>query len=81
MLRAIPLIGRMERGPFMQAGEYLSHAIELEPEYAAAYAWYAYWHDVPGRPGLGRRSERHDGEGGQLSPSGLSCSTRSMRGA
>jgi DNA-binding SARP family transcriptional activator/TolB-like protein len=44
MLRAIPLIGRMERGPFMQAGEYLSHAIELEPEYAAAYAWYAYWH-------------------------------------
>jgi tetratricopeptide (TPR) repeat protein len=44
MLRAIPLIGRMEHGPFMQAGEYLSHAIELEPDYAAAYAWYAYWH-------------------------------------
>jgi DNA-binding SARP family transcriptional activator/TolB-like protein len=43
MLRAIPLIGRMERGPFMQAGEYLSHAIELEPDYAAAYAWHAYW--------------------------------------
>ncbi len=44
MLRAIPLIGRMEREPFMEAGEYLSHAIELEPDYAAAYAWYAYWH-------------------------------------
>jgi DNA-binding SARP family transcriptional activator/tetratricopeptide (TPR) repeat protein len=44
MLRAIPLIGRMERGPYMLAGKYLAHAIELEPDYAAAHAWYAYWH-------------------------------------
>jgi DNA-binding SARP family transcriptional activator/TolB-like protein len=44
MLRAIPLIGRMERGPYMMAGEYLAHAIDLEPDYAAAHAWYAYWH-------------------------------------
>ncbi len=44
VLRAIPLIGRLEREPFMQAGEYLAHAIELEPDYAAAYAWFAYWH-------------------------------------
>ncbi|MDR3537312.1 MAG: BTAD domain-containing putative transcriptional regulator [Acetobacteraceae bacterium] len=43
MLRAIPLIGRLERGPFMKAGEYLKRSIELEPDYAAAYAWYAYW--------------------------------------
>lgn len=43
MLRAIPLIGRLERGQFMKAGEYLGRAIELEPDYAAAYAWYAYW--------------------------------------
>ncbi|HEY7577025.1 MAG TPA: BTAD domain-containing putative transcriptional regulator, partial [Acetobacteraceae bacterium] len=44
VLRAIPLIGRMERSHYMMAGEYLSRAIELEPDYAAAYAWYAYWH-------------------------------------
>ena len=44
MLRAIALIGRMEREPFMQAGRYLASAIALEPDYAAAYAWYAYWH-------------------------------------
>ncbi|HBK08163.1 MAG TPA: hypothetical protein DDZ81_20315 [Acetobacteraceae bacterium] len=44
MLRAIPLIGRMEHDPYMQAGEYLSNAITLDPDYAAAYAWYAYWH-------------------------------------
>jgi DNA-binding SARP family transcriptional activator/TolB-like protein len=43
VLRAIPLIGRLERGQFMKAGEYLKRAIELEPDYAAAYAWYAYW--------------------------------------
>lgn len=44
VLRAIPLIGRMERGPYMIAGEYFANAIALEPDYAGAYAWYAYWH-------------------------------------
>jgi len=44
MLRAVPLIGRMDRGHFMKAGEYLAKAIALEPDYAAPYAWYAYWH-------------------------------------
>jgi tetratricopeptide (TPR) repeat protein len=37
-------MGRMEHAPFLQAGDYLRRAIELEPEYATAYAWYAYWH-------------------------------------
>ena len=44
MLRAIPLMGRMEHEPFMKAGDHLADAIALEPDYAAAYAWYAYWH-------------------------------------
>jgi DNA-binding SARP family transcriptional activator/TolB-like protein len=44
MLRAIPLIGRMERPHFMRAGTHLANAIQLEPDYAAAHAWYAYWH-------------------------------------
>ena len=35
---------RMERAPFMQAGAHLAQAIEVEPDYAAAHAWYAYWH-------------------------------------
>jgi DNA-binding SARP family transcriptional activator/TolB-like protein len=43
VLRSLPLIGRLEREPFMQAGAYLNRAIELEPDYAAAHAWYAYW--------------------------------------
>jgi DNA-binding SARP family transcriptional activator/TolB-like protein len=44
MLRSIPLIGRMEHEAFMQAGQHLADAIALEPDYAASYAWYAYWH-------------------------------------
>jgi len=44
MLRAIPLMGRMERNAYMQAGQYLADSITLEPDYAAAHAWYAYWH-------------------------------------
>ena len=44
VLRAIPLIGLMERGRYMMAGEYLASALALEPDYAAAHAWYAYWH-------------------------------------
>jgi DNA-binding SARP family transcriptional activator len=44
VLRAMPLILRLEQTPFMQAGELLRQAIMLEPDYAAAYAWLAYWH-------------------------------------
>ena len=44
MLRAIPLINRMERVPYERAGEYLAKAIAVEPDYASAHAWYAYWH-------------------------------------
>ncbi len=44
MLRAMPLMRRLEAGPFRQAGQYLADAIALEPDYAAAHAWYAWWH-------------------------------------
>jgi DNA-binding SARP family transcriptional activator/Tfp pilus assembly protein PilF len=44
VLRSIPLMTRFERESFSQAGEYLAQAIALEPDYAAAHAWYAYWH-------------------------------------
>jgi DNA-binding SARP family transcriptional activator len=44
MLRAVSLIGQMEQGPFMRAGQYLADAIALEPDYPRLYAWYAQWH-------------------------------------
>jgi DNA-binding SARP family transcriptional activator/TolB-like protein len=44
LLRALSLIDRLERPLFVQAGELLRQAITVEPDYAAAHAWYAYWH-------------------------------------
>ena len=43
VLTAIKGIFRLDRPKFMRARELLLHAIELDPEYAAAHAWMAYW--------------------------------------
>lgn len=43
VLRAIPSMTRLERTNFLLAGDLLRQAIQLEPEYASAHAWYAYW--------------------------------------
>ena len=45
-MRAVRLIGRMDCVQFMKVGELLCKAIALEPDDAASYAWYAYWHGV-----------------------------------
>jgi TolB-like protein len=44
VLSAIQSIYRPDRDRFMQAGTLLATAVELDPGYAAAYAWLAYWH-------------------------------------
>ena len=43
VLRALPLIVRLRRAEFMQAGELLSRALEIDPDFAAAHAWRAFW--------------------------------------
>ena len=43
LLRALPALTRLERLHFGQAGALLRQAIALEPDYAAAHAWYACW--------------------------------------
>ena len=43
MLRALPGLSRLEREHFMQSGQWLRHAISLEPDFAPPYAWYACW--------------------------------------
>lgn len=43
ILRAISQIHLFERRSFMQAGELLHRAIELEPEYSPAHSWLALW--------------------------------------
>jgi DNA-binding SARP family transcriptional activator/TolB-like protein len=44
VLRSVLLMTRLERSGFVQAGEQLARALVLEPEHAAAHAWYASWH-------------------------------------
>lgn len=44
LLRALPLIGRLDKQMFMQAGDFLRQAINQEQDYAAAHTWAAYWH-------------------------------------
>ena len=43
VLRAIPLITRLEKPLFMQAGDLLRQASMQEPDYAAGHAWLAFW--------------------------------------
>ncbi len=43
LLSAIQGIFRQDRTTFMHARELLAHAIALDPEYAAAHGWMAYW--------------------------------------
>jgi DNA-binding SARP family transcriptional activator/TolB-like protein len=43
VLRAMPLISRLDKPLFLEAGDLLRRAVELEPDYASGHAWYAYW--------------------------------------
>ncbi len=80
MLCSIPLIGRMEHDPFMLAGQHLAAAIALEPDYAAAHAWYAFWHvlligqDWADTPKLARE------KGGQLAERAIMLDPFDARG-
>lgn len=44
LLRAIVAIHRIDRDSFVAAGVWLREAMALEPNCAAAHAWYGYWH-------------------------------------
>ncbi|MFC7693506.1 hypothetical protein ACFQY5_32185 [Paeniroseomonas aquatica] len=44
LLRAIPAIHRLDQAGFLAAGDWLRQATALEPDYAPALAWHAYWH-------------------------------------
>ena len=44
MLRAVPLIYQASPTAFRTAGEFLERALRLDPDYAHAHAWMAFWH-------------------------------------
>ena len=43
VLRSIPCMNRLERVAFMQGGDMLRRAIELDPEFASAHSRYSFW--------------------------------------
>jgi DNA-binding SARP family transcriptional activator/TolB-like protein/cytochrome c-type biogenesis protein CcmH/NrfG len=43
LLQAIPLIYRMEREKYEEAGRLIRQALEIDPDNAMACAWAAYW--------------------------------------
>ncbi len=44
LLRAIPAVYRLDEAGFRAAGEMLAQAVARDPQFAAAHAWWAYWH-------------------------------------
>ena len=44
VLRAFALVHRLSSEEFLQAGDLLAKAIALDPGYAAAYTWRAWWY-------------------------------------
>lgn len=55
-LRALDLMGGLERDPFEQARTYLDRAIEADPGFSAPLAWAARWHTL--RIGQGWSSDK-----------------------
>jgi tetratricopeptide (TPR) repeat protein len=43
LARAIPLMGRLRRDAFDEAGALITRAMASEPDFAVAHAWYAFW--------------------------------------
>lgn len=43
LLRAIPLIYRLERDKYEEAGRLINQALEIDPDNAMACAWAAFW--------------------------------------
>ncbi len=66
VLAAIQGIFRLDRPDFMRARELLTRAIELDPEYAAAHAWMAYWNIMAVGLGWVENPRERDVVGGNL---------------
>ncbi len=52
VLRALPLLYTFNERDFAEAGHYLERAVSLDPGYAQAHAYLAWWHNL--RAGEGR---------------------------
>ncbi len=72
LLRSLPLISRLEKPLFMQAGDLLRQAMAQEPDYAAAHTWAAYWHIFLVGQGWSRDAASSMAEAGRLAERAVS---------
>lgn len=79
VLRAMPLMSRMEREQYIQAGEFLRRAIALEPDYSAAHAWFAYWHIFLVGQGWAADSEEALRRAGELAEAAITLDPHDAR--
>ncbi len=66
VLRAMVLLGRLEKPQFMEAGELLRQAIAQEPDYVAAHTWYGFWHILLFGQGWAKDAQAVMAEAGRL---------------
>jgi TolB-like protein/Tfp pilus assembly protein PilF len=64
LLRALSLLYSFEESEFRDAGRYLDHAIELDPGYAQAYAYKAFWYGLA--LGEGRSKDAGDTKAAEI---------------
>lgn len=79
VLRAIPAIYRLEKAGFTEAGRHLEEAIRRAPDYAAAHAWYAFWHIFQVGQGWAGEAEAAMALAGALAERAISLDPRDGR--
>lgn len=80
LLRAIPAIYRLEEAGFREAGQWLEEAVAREPGYAAAHAWFAFWHVFLVGQGWADDPQAAMARAGSLAERAVSLDPRDARG-
>ena len=80
VLRALPLIMRLRRDEFAEAGDLLAKALNLEPDYAAAHAWRAYWAMFCVGQGWAERADEVLAEAGRHAERAITLDPQDARG-
>ncbi len=80
ILRAITRIHLLERRSFLETGDLLRQAIELEPEYSPAYSWLALWSILLVGQGWARDPQASIGRASEAAEHAVMLDPRDARG-
>jgi TolB-like protein len=80
VLQALSPMTRLERDPFLQAGDLLARAVALEPDCAPAHAWFAFWHVFLVEQGWAQDREACTAKAGELAERAVMVDPHDARG-